>query len=104
MKNLILIIGMFVATSSMAQFTESTTTPKQLNEQRTRGKCYAKLLVNYTDTTYMLWIRDTQYSHIVSSFTYSGSKSEVKEFLYTCLLYTSPSPRDVEESRMPSSA
>ena len=25
-------------------------------------------------------------------------------FVYTCLLYTSPSPRDVEESRMPSSA
>ena len=24
--------------------------------------------------------------------------------LYLCLLYTSPSPRDVEESRMPSSA
>ena len=24
--------------------------------------------------------------------------------LYFCLLYTSPSPRDVEESRMPSSA
>ena len=23
---------------------------------------------------------------------------------YVCLLYTSPSPRDVEESRMPSSA
>ena len=23
---------------------------------------------------------------------------------FTCLLYTSPSPRDVEESRMPSSA
>ena len=26
------------------------------------------------------------------------------ENLYACLLYTSPSPRDVEESRMPSSA
>ena len=26
------------------------------------------------------------------------------EILATCLLYTSPSPRDVEESRMPSSA
>ena len=26
------------------------------------------------------------------------------EPLDTCLLYTSPSPRDVEESRMPSSA
>ena len=25
-------------------------------------------------------------------------------YLYSCLLYTSPSPRDVEESRMPSSA
>ena len=25
-------------------------------------------------------------------------------FVITCLLYTSPSPRDVEESRMPSSA
>ena len=25
-------------------------------------------------------------------------------FYYDCLLYTSPSPRDVEESRMPSSA
>ena len=27
-----------------------------------------------------------------------------KDLLATCLLYTSPSPRDVEESRMPSSA
>ena len=25
-------------------------------------------------------------------------------YIYLCLLYTSPSPRDVEESRMPSSA
>ena len=27
-----------------------------------------------------------------------------QELYYNCLLYTSPSPRDVEESRMPSSA
>ena len=27
-----------------------------------------------------------------------------RQLLTTCLLYTSPSPRDVEESRMPSSA
>ena len=32
------------------------------------------------------------------------SKLELGDKLYTCLLYTSPSPRDVEESRMPSSA
>ena len=35
--------------------------------------------------------------------------SEIGKFIciglnYSCLLYTSPSPRDVEESRMPSSA
>ena len=30
--------------------------------------------------------------------------SAMEEGRYTCLLYTSPSPRDVEESRMPSSA
>ena len=32
--------------------------------------------------------------------------AEVLEMIepYVCLLYTSPSPRDVEESRMPSSA
>ena len=30
--------------------------------------------------------------------------NEIMKELFTCLLYTSPSPRDVEESRMPSSA
>ena len=30
--------------------------------------------------------------------------SENKGHYYTCLLYTSPSPRDAHESRMPSSA
>ena len=32
------------------------------------------------------------------------SASGRADLLSTCLLYTSPSPRDVEESRMPSSA
>ena len=30
--------------------------------------------------------------------------AEIEDKTMTCLLYTSPSPRDVEESRMPSSA
>ena len=41
----------------------------------------------------------------------NGEAKKVPEFfmlnqdsLFICLLYTSPSPRDVEESRMPSSA
>ena len=32
------------------------------------------------------------------------TRAEIDWFMYGCLLYTSPSPRDVEESRMPSSA
>ena len=35
--------------------------------------------------------------------TLRAYKSDFKDF-GACLLYTSPSPRDVEESRMPSSA
>ena len=32
------------------------------------------------------------------------ARVEVEKIIGRCLLYTSPSPRDVEESRMPSSA
>ena len=32
------------------------------------------------------------------------SQEQVEDYVNGCLLYTSPSPRDVEESRMPSSA
>ena len=31
-------------------------------------------------------------------------KKELVMYIYACLLYTSPSPRDAHESRMPSSA
>ena len=33
-----------------------------------------------------------------------ATDQEFRELSIACLLYTSPSPRDVEESRMPSSA
>ena len=35
---------------------------------------------------------------------YIGEVTENSDALYTCLLYTSPSPRDSSPSRMPSSA
>ena len=38
---------------------------------------------------------------MIDSGKYTGRSPKDK---YICLLYTSPSPRDVEESRMPSSA
>ena len=37
-------------------------------------------------------------------FVVAVAKGDVRDRLSDCLLYTSPSPRDVEESRMPSSA
>ena len=36
--------------------------------------------------------------------TEKKSDEELEDYSKGCLLYTSPSPRDVEESRMPSSA
>ena len=36
--------------------------------------------------------------------TFGACSPEDENEPQTCLLYTSPSPRDVEESRMPSSA
>ena len=48
----------------------------------------------------------------IASFVVSGGSSPIKIFNelsfmdldWTCLLYTSPSPRDRQKSRMPSSA
>ena len=37
---------------------------------------------------------------VIATLTLTGSAQQITG----CLLYTSPSPRDVEESRMPSSA
>ena len=60
-----------------------------------------------TDTTFTGCIRGfsgvTGYNVGISSFINDVNKQNVV-FSTSCLLYTSPSPRDVEESRMPSSA
>ena len=53
----------------------------------------------------MFSIGDTLYTG--THLEYEGIPSfspEIFSWLRNCLLYTSPSPRDVEESRMPSSA
>ena len=53
----------------------------------------------YKPKTSNPWNTDTRYRH--NSFPYTKPNIGWNE---GCLLYTSPSPRDVEESRMPSSA
>ena len=44
------------------------------------------------------------FSPIIALAIFSSLHFKNKTQAYVCLLYTSPSPRDVEESRMPSSA
>ena len=51
----------------------------------------------------MPWTIKFWTSQIQKSVDFIVLEGENKGF-YCCLLYTSPSPRDVEESRMPSSA
>ena len=41
---------------------------------------------------------------IVAKYPVGKQQSAVMALLYICLLYTSPSPRDLSTSRMPSSA
>ena len=53
----------------------------------------------YLDADGYLYIHDRIKDMIVS-----GGENVYPAEVENCLLYTSPSPRDVEESRMPSSA
>ena len=50
--------------------------------------------------------RKVLFSHIKKNSIWAIGKASLKEIeqLNICLLYTSPSPRDAESSRMPSSA
>ena len=49
------------------------------------------------------WKRLIRTLSLQNSVTF-GTKAEADESAHSCLLYTSPSPRDLSTSRMPSSA
>jgi len=51
----------------------------------------------------MVLPRSMYYLAMIPSFVINGFVWQFVTYMF-CLLYTSPSPRDVEESRMPSSA
>ena len=59
------------------------------------GTCY-EVIMAYAFNSPTLWNFDFSLQMYGAIFMMAGA--------YCCLLYTSPSPRDVEESRMPSSA
>ena len=44
------------------------------------------------------------FANEMNKYNFLDKDMQYSFYLNTCLLYTSPSPRDVEESRMPSSA
>ena len=47
--------------------------------------------------------KDMEKAHVITDFIRKGFETGVIDMM-TCLLYTSPSPRDATLSRMPSSA
>jgi len=53
---------------------------------------------------HVIWAIDSNDLDLVKKYVSLGFNVREKALYYSCLLYTSPSPRDVEESRMPSSA
>ena len=76
--------------------------PYQVSEVTLHGQ-QVPLAANFT-AGYALWLARSNFSR-QSLRSLFGSKGGIDTpHLYICLLYTSPSPRDVEESRMPSSA
>ena len=72
------------------------------------GRVKLRILGDHTDDKEILPTEDlpwaTPLNDIHSHSTTGKGQTPLGVRIDTCLLYTSPSPRDVEESRMPSSA
>ena len=67
--------------------------PIMISTALSKGSCLISNVPNLRDTRFL-----------VSILQDLGCKVDFQKNIFACLLYTSPSPRDVEESRMPSSA
>ena len=73
------------------------------------GKCERLVATGNPEYPPYLWRDPQSPQHLIGAnadlLALIGEQLGVKiEMLYTCLLYTSPSPRDKRQSRMPSSA
>ena len=81
--------------------------PFALFSQVSLQGCHQSLMPSYRLPQHICKIRPLDELGMASSATAESPTGELNNLLqpcWTCLLYTSPSPRDVEESRMPSSA
>ena len=70
----------------------------------TIGSPVPNLINSSTSTVFELTYEEIPSGLIDTDITINGDSADCSAVVSDCLLYTSPSPRDVEESRMPSSA
>ena len=91
--------GSITITGNQTVYVRVTDSEGKVYEQNRSIKCYdtEKPTLSASLTDGVLTIQGNDTVSGISAVTVNGTT-------YTCLLYTSPSPRDVEESRMPSSA
>ena len=69
------------------------------------SKFFKKIEVTETEEPLIEKTNDEIYnSNIIKDVMYTSMDADGNQYTITCLLYTSPSPRDAESSRMPSSA
>ena len=72
---------------------------------KTRDKLYTHAIDDYGDRIgHYMPFEIVTIPELRATASLSEAQQKEKEGELICLLYTSPSPRDVEESRMPSSA
>ena len=73
--------------------------------QKTKGYDKVKYMIQFDIAPYLQNIILNELKELLFSFRFDETTtSPVKKQYWCCLLYTSPSPRDKRQSRMPSSA
>ena len=77
--------------------------PKEIADEEMINQAFHELLNDYLNTKHRKKVEIITKAFNFANQAHKGIKRRSGE-PYICLLYTSPSPRDVEESRMPSSA
>ena len=82
--------------------TDVTSEYKKIKNEYMKAEQKVKEIHKYTTIVFSSSIATAVIAIILTGLLYFKSLSELEDM--TCLLYTSPSPRDLLKSRMPSSA
>ena len=88
----------------LLSYQESDQELAKTEESEAKVEIYESLLLDCKDGLQALRDELLEDPEFRSRQQTGEGKVSTQHFLYTCLLYTSPSPRDKRQSRMPSSA